>query len=117
MSVFQDSMEPFCLMEKKRIPDGEGGFIVTGWTEGAVFQAAITADQSLQARVAEKEGVTSLYTITCAPGAVLEYHDVCKRLSDGQIFRVTSNGKDKTTPESASFQFSQVTAEKWELTK
>ena len=114
MSLLQEGMEPCRLMEKKRVPDGEGG-LITSWQEGPEFMAAIVCDQSLEARAAEKEGLTSLYTVTCAKGAKLEYHDVFKRLEDGKIFRVTSDGDDKTTPERASFQVSQVTAEKWEL--
>jgi hypothetical protein len=38
---------------------------------------------------------------------------VFKRLRDGKIFRVTSDGDDVVTPESASFHFAQVTAEEW----
>ncbi len=114
MSLLQAYMEPCQLIEKKRVPDGEGGF-TTSWTDGAEFNAAVVCDQSMQARAAEKQGVTSLYTVTCKPNATLEYHDVFKRLSDGKIFRVTSDGDDVRTPKAATFQFSQVTAEEWEL--
>lgn len=115
MSLFQEYMEECQLIEKKRVPDGEGGFNTT-WVDGVKFKAAVVCDQSMQSRIAEKQGVTSLYTATCEPNATLEYHDVFKRLSDGKIFRVTSDGDDVRTPKSASFQFSQVTAEEWELT-
>lgn len=115
MSLLDASMEDVVMMEKKRTPDGEGGFI-TEWTDGAGFRAAVTFDTSITARTAEKQGVTSLYTVTTAKNARLEYHDVFRRLSDGKIFRVTSDGDDKVTPKSSSFQFSQVTAEEWILT-
>ena len=114
MSLFIETMEPVVMIEKKRIPDGEGGFI-TDWTDGAEFKAAITFDSSMQARIGESSGVTSLYTITTSKNAKLEYHDVFKRISDGKIFRVTSDGDDKQTPQRASFQFSQVSAEEWRL--
>ncbi len=114
MSLLQEYMEACQLIEKKRVPDGEGGF-TTSWTDGAEFKAAVVCNQSMQARIAEKQGVTSLYTVTCEPNAMLEYHDVFRRLSDGKIFRVTSDGDDVRTPKSATFQFSQVTAEEWEL--
>jgi hypothetical protein len=115
MTLFEKSMEPVIMMEKTRTADGEGGFI-TQWTEGAEFQAAITFDGSLQARVAEKQGVTSIYTVTTSRTAGLEYHDVFKRVSDNKIFRVTSDGDDKLTPDFATFSFSQVSAEEWALT-
>ena len=114
MSLLQEGMEPCRLLEKKRVPDGEGG-LMTSWQDGPEFMAAVVCDQNMEARVAEKEGVTSLYTVTCAKGAKLDYHYVFKRLGDGKIFRVTSDGDDKKTPERASFHVSQVTAEKWEL--
>lgn len=115
MSLLQEYMEPCQLIEKKRVPDGESGFTTT-WIDGVEFSAAVVCNQSMQARIAEKQGVTSLYTVTCEPNALLEYHDVFKRLSDGKIFRVTSDGDDVRTPKAATFQFSQVTAEEWELT-
>lgn len=111
-----DEMKTLCVfMEKKRMPDGEGGYI-TQWTEGAELEAAITFNSSMQARVAEKSGVTSLYTVTVDKAIQLEYHDVIKRLSDRKVFRITSDGDDIQTPERAVFQFSQVTAEEYALT-
>ena len=115
MSLLYDAMEPVVLMERKRVSDGAGGFI-TSWVDGAEFEAAITFDSSMQARRAEAEGVTSLYTVTVYKNTELDYHDVFKRESDGQIFRITSNSDDQKTPQSASFQIRQYTAESWELT-
>lgn len=107
-------MTPCVLVEKKREPDGEGGFYTT-WAEGAQFDAAITLDSTMQARIAEKDGVTSVYTVTTKRATLLEYHDVFKRLSDGVVFRVTSNGTDKQSPGASSLDIAQVTAERWEL--
>lgn len=114
MSLLEEFKTPCMLIEKTRTEDGAGGFI-TEWKDGARFSAAITFDNSLAARRAEKEGVSSVYTVTTAKSAALEYHDVFRRISDGKIFRVTSDGDDKQTPTRASFQFSQVTAEEWRL--
>ncbi len=115
MSLLYDAMTPCVFIDKKRKNDGEGG-IVTEYIESAEFLAAVTFDSSMQARAAGQSGVTSLYTVTVPKGTVIEYHDVFKRLSDGKIFRVTSDGDDKQTPKSASFQTAQVTAEEWSLT-
>lgn len=114
MSLIDDFKTDCVLMEKTRQPDGEGGF-VTSWTEGAKFQAAIVFNNSMEARIAEKQGVANLYTVTTDRNAGLEYHDVFKRLSDGKVFRVTSDGEDAKTPEVAMFAFSQVSAEEWKL--
>lgn len=112
MSLLTQAMEDVVMLEKRRVPDGEGGF-TTDWADGARFKAAISFDSSIEARTAEKQGVTSRYTITAPLNAKLEYHDVIKRLRDGKIFRITSDGDDVQTPASASFQFLQVEAEEW----
>ena len=114
MSLLTQAMEDVVLMEKKRVPDGEGGF-TTDWAEGVQFKAAITFNSSLEAKVAEKQGVTSLYSVICPINAKLEYHDVIRRLRDGKIFRITSDGDDEITPDSATFQFAKVSAEEWTL--
>ena len=114
MSLLDNAMVDVALLDKRREPDGVGGFI-TSWFESVIFKAAIAFDTSMESRIAEKQGVTSRYTVTTNKGAKLSYHDVIKRLSDGKIFRITSDGDDKQTPKSASFQFLQVTAEEWWL--
>ena len=112
MSLLTQAMEDVVMLEKKRSPDGEGGF-TTEWADGVHFKAALSFDSSMEARSAEKQGVTSLYTITVPLNCKLEYHDTLKRLRDGKVFRVTSDGDDKITPTAASFQFAQVTAEEF----
>lgn len=114
MSLLSDAMERVVYLDKSHQPDGEGGS-VTVWTEGTDFNAAITFDTSIEARTAQKQGVTSLYTVTTARDVTLEYHDVFKRLSDGKIFRVTSDGDDNFTPTSSSLNIRQVTAEEFEI--
>lgn len=112
MSLLEEAMEDCIFLDKHRVPDGYGGY-TTEWIEGASFRAAIVFDSSMQARVADKEGVTSLYTVTTPRNLTLEYHDVFKRLRDGKIFRATSDGDDKFTPRSTALDMRQVTAEEW----
>ena len=114
MSLLSEAMENCTMLDKKTTTDGYGGYI-TSWVEGAEFQAAIVLDSSMQARIAEKQGVTALYTITTRKTVNLQYHDVFKRSSDDKIFRVTSDGDDKRTPDSANLDMRQVSAEEWTL--
>lgn len=114
MSLRDDFKSACVILDKRRVPDGEGGF-VTEWAEGAEFMAAVTLSTTMEARAAEKQGVTSLYTVTTEKNAILQYHDVFKRRYDGKIFRVTSDGDDKQSPGRATFQMSLVTAEEWSL--
>ena len=102
------------LLDKRTVSDGLGGYTST-YTEGAEFDAAITLDTSMQARTAEKQGVTALYTVTTSKAMNLQYHDNFKRKSDNKIFRVTSDGDDKHTPPSATLDMRQVSAEEYTL--
>lgn len=115
MSLIDTMMEPCVMMDRQTSSDGMGGFIHT-WTEGAEFDAAVVKDNTLNARIAEKDGVTEVYTVTVPKGVTLDFHDVFRRVSDSSVFRVTSNIRDSKPPEVASFAFGQVTAERWELT-
>jgi hypothetical protein len=114
MSLLSEAMENCILLNKQTMADGYGGYITT-WVDGAEFTAAITFDTSMEARMADKVGVTSLYTVTTSKALILQYHDVFRRVRDGKIFRVTSDGDDKFTPASANLNMRQVTAEEWSL--
>jgi len=112
MSLLSDAMEA-CVMLHKITVDDEYGSETTQWVAGSSFQAAIVFDTSVQARVAQAQGVQNMYTITTPRIKTLEYHDVFRRESDGKIFRVTSDGDDKKTPPSAGLDMRQVTAEEF----
>lgn len=115
MSLLSEAMETCVMLDRRTVADGYGSFS-TVWVDGAEFKAAIVLDSSMQARVAAVQGVTGLYTVTTGKQINLQYHDVFRRVSDGKIFRVTSDGDDKKTPASASLNMRQVNAEEWRLT-
>lgn len=114
MSLLDDALELCVIMDKRTEPDGYGGYIST-YADGAEFKAAIVFDTSMEARTADKQGVTSLYTVTTSKTLTLEYHDVFKRVRDSKIFRVTSDGDDKFTPATATLDMRQVTAEEFSI--
>ena len=114
MSLLNDAFEACTMLHKTSADDGYGGE-TTVWVDGATFQAAITFDSSMEARTAQSQGVKSLYTVTTRKSKVLEYHEVFRRNRDGKLFRVTSDGDDKATPDSATLDMRQVTAEEWEV--
>lgn len=113
MSLIEQMMEECTLYEKRRVPDGEGGFDVE-WVESEPFMAVIGHDNSMQARLAESQGVKSVYTITTHRNVALDYHDIIKR-ADGKILRVTSHSGEEVSPRFSSINMAQVTAENWEL--
>lgn len=115
MSLLSEAMEECVLLNKTTQPDGYGGRIDV-WVESNFrFDAAIVFDTSIEARRAEADGVTSLYTITTDKSVTLEFHEAFKRLRDNKIFRVTSDGDDRYTPKSATLNMRQVTAEEWSI--
>lgn len=110
MSLLDEAMQECVMMDKRTVPDGRGGY-KTEWSDGAQISAAIVKDNSMEARIGEKQGVTALYTITTRKVLNLQYHDIIKRAVDGKLFRITSDGDDKATPNSAGLNMRQVTAE------
>ena len=112
MTLIDAFKERCVLMEKTRVSDGEGGWLPS-WAEGLEFEAAIVLESNINARIAEAEGVTGLYTVTTERNVQMDFHDAFKRLSDGQVFRVTK--VNDPTPTVATFQFNQYQAEEWSL--
>lgn len=107
-----DLMESCCIMDKSTSDDLLGGTKET-WSEGAPIDAAIIKNSTTEAVVAEKQGVSEIFTIVTKSSVMLDYHDVIKRLSDGELFQVTSRGKDSEAPEMSTIPIRKVTAERW----
>lgn len=114
MSLLDKAMEDFIIINKQTVNDGYGG-VETTWVEGATIKCAVQFNNSIEAKVGEAQGVTSVYTLTTRKNVTLQYHDVLKRKRDNKIFRITSDGDDLFTPESASLNMRNVSAEEWEL--
>jgi len=113
MSLLSDAMEKCVMMHKTSQDDPYGGDEIISWQDGASFYAAIVFNSSMQARIGQAQGVSSLYTVTTARSKILEYHEIFRRLRDGKIFRVTSDGDDVFTPRAAGLDMRQVTAEEY----
>ena len=114
MSLLKEAMSQCVILNKMTVDDGYGGY-TSVFVEGADFEAAIVLDSSMESLIAQKQGVTAVYTITTSRDLNLQYHDVLRRKKDGKIFRVTSDGDDKLTPPSATLDMRQVRAEEWTL--
>lgn len=114
MSLLDAAMEDCVIYDKRLVDDGYGGH-KPGYFPGVTFQAAIVEDKSVAASIALASGSVGLYTVTTRRSTNLQYHDVFRRVSDGKIIRVTSDGDDRKTPNSAGLNMRQVTAEEWSL--
>lgn len=114
MSLLSEAFQDFIIINKSIIDDGYGG-TETAWTDGAHIKGAMVLDTSTQARMAEVAGVKDLYTLTVRKSLELDYHTVIKRVKDNKIFRLTTDSDDKKTPDSATLDMRQYSAEEWEL--
>lgn len=118
MSLLDDFAHKCILMDKTRTPDGEGGYI-TVWKDGAEFENYFVMDSSLEARRAEREGVTSLYSALVEKSVPIEYNDYFRDKATGLTYRVTSNPEEKQAPKSAGSVIRTLkffTAERKDLT-
>lgn len=114
MSLLEENMEACIMLNKQTTSDGYGGYI-TSWADGAEFNAAIVPKTFIEMKVADKQDEKALYTVTTIKAMNLQYHDVFRRIYDGKIFRVTSDGDDNHTPGSATLDMRNVDAEEWNI--
>lgn len=119
VSLLDDFASKCVLMEKTRAPDGAGGY-VTAWSEGAEFLNYQALDTSMEARRAEKGGVTSVYSALVNQSVPIEYGDYFRDRGTGNTYRVTSNPEEREAPRSAGPAIRALkffTAERKELPK
>lgn len=114
MSLLEDAFEEFTIINRTQEPDGYGG-IITVWTDGAKITGALVLNSGNQVQIAQAMGVTSVYTLTVKRATNLDFHTVIRRESDKKIFRLTTDSDDKRTPNSATLDMRQYTAEEFTL--
>lgn len=114
MSLLDEFKKEYCLMEKTRVPDGEGGFI-TSWSDGITIELIEQHNQTMLNTNNGRVQLDSVYRFFCNKEMVFSVNDFIKRLSDGQIYRVTKPSKEDYTPASSSLNLTYFEAEKGEL--
>jgi hypothetical protein len=102
------------LLTKTRVDDPVGGYD-TKWVEGILFDAVWEYVSAPEITVAEKEGVARSYNIYVDKTLDLDYHEVFRRLDNGQTYRVTNPGTDRKTPSTSRLNLRLIEVEKWEL--
>lgn len=110
MSLLSEAYESCVIMDKTTVKDGYGG-VVTVWKEGAEIKAAVVPDGGVEQLVAQQRNWAGSYTVVTPRSVVFVDGDVFKRLADGKIFRVKSDGTDDKTPPSAGLDMRRVKAE------
>lgn len=93
MSIFNstlinDQVTRCVILNKVIVLDEVGGY-VTRYTEGAPFEAVITENTSVEAKVAQKEHSLTFYGVKIGREVPLEYNSIFRRESDGKTFRIS----------------------------
>lgn len=114
MSLLSENMTTFSRIEQTLAPDGEGGSNVTYEAVGT-FQAAVATVSRREGTEGEAMRNVTTYQITTRRSEELTYHQIIRREKDQKYFRITSNGKDRTTPLSAGLDMRVVSAEEWQM--
>jgi hypothetical protein len=109
-------MEKCYIMDKTTVPDGYGG-VKTKYQKGAEISAAFSFNSSTEARIASQQGIDNRHKIYTKKSITLRYPDIIYRESNEKYYRVTSDGDDKRTPNSATLDLRSVEAEEWEMTQ
>jgi len=114
MSLLTEAFEDFYVMDKTTVDDGYGGTKKV-WTEGIPISGAMVYNGSTQAKIAESMGAIGAYTLTVKKNILFDFHDVLKRAKDGKIFRLLTDSDDLKTPDSATLNMRQYSAEEYTL--
>ena len=114
MALIMDLMTPCHIIDKVTADDAYGSATM-GYRKGASISATIIKNNSTEAVVAEKQGVSEIFTIVTPSGSLLDYHSIIRRDSDKEYFIVTSREKDSVAPAMSTVQISKVNAERWSL--
>ena len=101
MSLLKARERQCVILIENRVPDRAGGETVT-WTEGEEFANRPALDTSMEARKAEKLGVSSVYSGMIDADVPLRYGDIFRDTVSGATFRVTSRPEENQAPLCAS---------------
>lgn len=114
MNLIESMMEDCVFLNKVKVDDPVGGY-KDDYQSGITFKAAVIKTNTTETQIAEKSGMSEIFNIVTDKSMVLEFHDVIRRVSDGEIFRVTSRAVDSQAPAASTVQIAKVTAERWVL--
>lgn len=112
--IFGDMFENCVMLDRTTRSDGAFGMKEV-WVPGASFQAMLRKDNSTEAQIAERQGMSEIYTVVVRKGLPLKHQDVFRRESDGATFRVTGSTVDNEAPDASTVQIAKVSAERWDI--
>lgn len=112
--MIEDFFDFWVYIEKRKVPDGLGG-AENSYVEGIKFKGAATNSTSLQVKIAEQQGVTSVYKFVTNKSNTLEYGDIIKKASSDLYLRITSNAAEGTPSDFLQTNTIEYSAERFTL--
>lgn len=119
-----DDYGSFQILDLVTRSDGYGSYI-SKYEYGGIFEGVLVLNNSINAQIAQKQGVTGVYTLSFDKVMRIPWHTVFQKVviddngtitQRGSVYRVTTKD-DNSAPKTASkpMQFRQVTCEEWKL--
>ena len=80
----------YVVLNRNLTSDGLGGQEYT-IVEGLTFQGVLILNTSIEGQIAQKQGVTGIYTFAYPKSLTIPPKTILRRIKDGKIFRTTDN--------------------------
>ena len=80
----------YVVLNRNLTSDGLGGQEYT-IVEGLTFEGVLILNASIEGEIAQKQGVTGLYTFAYPKNLTIPPKTILRRIKDGKIFRTTDN--------------------------
>lgn len=80
----------YVVLNRNLTSDGLGGQEYT-IVEGLTFEGVLILNTSIEGQIAQKQGVTGIYTFAYPKSLTIPPKTILRRIKDGKIFRTTDN--------------------------
>lgn len=80
----------YVVLNRNLTSDGLGGQEYT-IVEGLTFEGVLILNTSIEGQIAQKQGVTGIYTFAYPKNLTIPPKTILRRIKDGKIFRTTDN--------------------------
>ena len=114
-NMLDQYVKKYTIINQIQTYDEIGGTYID-YVDGPVIELADSFDNSTEMKIAQKQGVTAVYSFIAKSNVILPYHTILRR-EDGVTLRITLNTEDKKTPESSPLDARYYEAELFTIPK
>lgn len=112
MSLFQQAMEDFVVLNKMVVDSAVPGVPSTVYQDGATFKAVAKMKTSTEMDIAQQQGAKRVYALYFPPVIdAIEQDVMIRRKRDGLTFRVNATPDTRGTPSFSSIPLKYTTME------